>query len=250
MSDYFNPAGRLWIILKKLSQKPTGSKDQLAACFGVNNDWNSIFSAIQDIEQEFILLEKSINLYRENQKKHTLLSSKLPDIKSSCLNFSIDMKAGSYSVGILAGAVVSLEFMAADLPQEVELTRDELSELRRLCDEMQESILQCKDLNKTLREWLLDLVRMMRDGIDRYGIRGKRGLRRQFHEMLGSMCDHYEEVEELKQKAPSVWKRMSDGFEKFNKFSEFAEKASKAIENLAKFSAFLHGSGSPPMLGN
>jgi len=251
MLEYTNPAGRLWTILKRISEKQNADLKHLAACFGVPDTWDSVLQSINDLEAEFQLLEGMVAGYKDNQKKHALHSSKMGDIKKSLNQLTLNIQTNSYMWNIVPSAIVALEFMAADMPEEQGAGPNELEEIRRLCEELRTQIHACDSLNKTLKEWLLDLVRLMREGIDRYQIRGSRGLRRQFHEMIGSIVDNYDLVKEVKEKEPTVWQKMGKGVELMLKVSEVGEKATKALGFVSKLVKFFGGeSPTPPMLGS
>ncbi len=189
--------------------------------------WNVPFAV--RMEAEFQLLEGMVEGYKDNKKKHALHSSKMGDIKRSLNQLTLNIGANNYVWNILPSAIVALEFMAADMPEEQGVGPNELEEIRRLCEELRTEIHGCDSLNRTLKEWLLDLVRLMREGIDRYQIRGSRGLRRQFHEMVGSMVDNYDLLKEVKEKGPTVWQKVSKVVELVHKASELGEKATKAL---------------------
>jgi hypothetical protein len=251
MLEYTNPAGRLWTILKRISEKQNADLKHLAVCFGVPNTWDSVLQAIKDLEAEFQLLEGMVEGYKDNKKKHALHSSKMGDIKKSLNQLTLNIGANNYVWNILPSAIVALEFMAADMPEEQGVGLNELEEIRRLCEELRTEIHGCDSLNRTLKEWLLDLVRLMREGIDRYQIRGSRGLRRQFHEMIGSMVDNYDLLKEVKEKGPTVWQKVSKVVELVHKASELGQKATKALGFVTKLVKFFGGeTPTPPMLGN
>jgi len=159
-----------------------------------------------------------------------LWSEQLSDINKSISQFVINVQANACSANVVPSAIVALKFMAADLPVEEAITVDELERLRKLCDELRSEILNAKELAPALKEWLLDLVRLMRDGIDRYRIRGSRGLRRQFHEMLGSLVSHEQMVANIKKEKPDIWMKVMNGFEVILRMAQFVEKGSKALE--------------------
>jgi hypothetical protein len=137
--------------------------------------------------------------------------------------------------------------MAIDLPQEETIAPEEIEEIRRLCDELRNEIHNSKTLNKTLKEWLLDLVRMMRDGIDRFKIRGSRGFRKELYQMLGSMLVHYEDVREVAKEEPGIWAKMMRGLDWVGRASERFEKVSKPLKLVYRAIEYFSGGGSTPL---
>ena len=142
------------------------------------------------------------------------------------------MVNGTCKLDIIPSAIVALQFMAADLDKEPAMLVEEIEQLRLLCDELRSEITKSSDLPKFLKEWLLDLIRLMRDAIDRYKIRGSRGLRRQLNEMVGSLYGHEALAEETKKKDPSLWSKIMAGFDKMVKMADFSEKAQKCLPYL------------------
>ena len=243
MARYNNPAGRLWEIFTNLSQNTNGKRSQLASQIGVSDTWAAISKAVLDIYAEYEVLKESTEQYKDNPSKYNLYLSKLPIIAECVNGFNLNMKNNTYNATVSSAALVALEFMGADLPQE-ESRRDELGELRKLCDELQNEIHK-SSLNKSLKAWLLDLVRLMRDGIDRYQIRGSRGLRREFHEMLGSIIVHYNNTEEIKRESPTTWEKVKRGFKLFVSLSCGTEQIFRSVDHVRKAIGFLTGDQSP-----
>ena len=144
-------------------------------------------------------------------------------------------------------AVTALRYMAVDLPQEEAFVENEIAEIRRLCDELQNEIENSETLNKTLKEWLLDLVRMMRDGIDRFKIRGSRGFRKELYQMLGSMVVHYENVKKVAEKEPGIWTKMMQGLDRVCRAAERFEKVKKVLTIAYKAIEYFSGGGATPL---
>jgi hypothetical protein len=249
--EYNNPAGRLYQILSNLTQTNSNAVQmvQFAKHLGVEENWDAILNGIMDLKREYNVLESIIDSNKDNNTaKYTLWSKNLKDIKISVDSFSCNMPNKNCQMAVIPSAVVALQFIAADLPMEEEVSVDELEQLRKLCDELRKEILEAEDVPKALREWLLDLVRLMRDAIDRYKIRGSRGLRRQLHEMVGSLMDHQEFAEETNRKSPTIWLKVMEGLESLNKMAQHTETAVKAIGYVKKAIEFFSGgSSTPPM---
>jgi hypothetical protein len=132
-------------------------------------------------------------------------------------------------------------------PQEEQSPIDESEHVRKLCDELRAGTLGSKDISKTLRDWLLDMVRAMRDGIDRYQIRGARGLRQRLHEVLGSLMLNWKLAEEVKKKAPTIWTRFIGGIEVVEKVSRFAEHSTKMLGAVMKAIEHFGGTSTPSL---
>ena len=248
--EYNNPAGRLLKIIQAFPATNSYVKiGQVADILGSASDWENVLNAVIDVRKEYQALEAQIEENKENEHKYKLYRENLGDIQKCVEGFMLNMVNSTGATMSNASAVIALKYMAVDLPQESFVPKDDIEELRRLCDELRDEIHCSQDLSKILKEWLLDLVRLMRDGIDRYKVRGSRGFRRQLYEMLGSMMANYEEVKAVKSSAPTIWEKMCKGFDLVVRFSENAEKGAKVLKNIHKVLSFVWGEDtSPPML--
>ena len=235
--EYNNVAGRLYQNFKDISKSNGNAVQfgQFTKNLGIPEDWDAILTALMQMRQDFNELQEIVNdTEASNAAKFSLWKDKLNDINTSILSFQCNMLNKSCSMNIIPGAIISLQFIAADLPKEELVSVDDLEQLRKLCDELRSEILAADGLSRDLKNWLLDLVRLMRDSIDRYKIRGNKGLRRQLHEMLGSLLDHEAYAEETKKKAPTIWVRLMGGLESMCKMGKYAEAGDKTIGYVMK----------------
>ncbi|HKI21507.1 MAG TPA: hypothetical protein VKA15_26665 [Isosphaeraceae bacterium] len=88
---------------------------------------------------------------------------------------------------------------------------------------------------------------MMRDGIDRFKIRGSRGFRKELYQMLGSMLVHYEDVREVAKKEPGIWTKMMQGVDRVCRAAERFEKVKKGLTIAYKAIEYFSGGGSTPL---
>jgi hypothetical protein len=231
MPEYINPAGRILAVLEKLANTPNGNLKQLATCFGANQtDRIAILALLTDLRSEFALLQESIEQFQDNEQKFTLYAQNLPEVEKSIDSLVVLMANEQYQSHVEPTAVVAPRFIAADLPQEETPSTDELAQLRDMIGELQQFIEQSEELSRSIQNWLLDLVRLMRDGLDRYRIRGARGLRRQFHTMLGDLMDNYEFVQQVQKSKSPIWQKLCAAMDLMIKLSVLHEKYRPAIE--------------------
>jgi hypothetical protein len=245
--EYNNPAGRLYQHFKVLVAIPGSAlpMSKFSELLGIAGSWEAVIAAIADMMQDYEELERIIEGHKDNEDQYKLWNTNLGDVKKSVSGFALNMGGNTCQMNIVPSAVVALQFMAASIPKEQAVVKDELEALRKQCDDLRQEIYACEDLPKPLRAWLLDLVRLMRDSIDRYKIRGSRGLSRQLHEMLGSMMTNYEYVLKTQAAAPPIWARVMTGFETMVKLSKYVETAEKSLSYVAKAIAYFHGDSTP-----
>jgi ribosome-interacting GTPase 1 len=246
MSDYHNPAGRLLKVLTELGQGQI-NREPLATKLGTPNDWRSILNAIADMRTEYELLEAAVSEFTDNPHKLANYREDLIVIKTAIDGININMHNNSIAIAPQPTAITALRYMAVDLPQEEAFAQDEIEEIRKLCDELRSEIQGSQTLNKTLKEWLLDLVRMMRDGIDCFKIRGSRGFRKELYEMLGSIMVHYKDVKKVTKEEPAIWMKMMQGLDRVCRAAERFEKVKKGFTITYKFIEYFSGGGSTPL---
>ncbi len=119
--------------------------------------------------------------------------------------------------------------MATDFPVEEDLDEgDSIETLKRLVFELQQEILSA-GLPDYLRIWLLDLVRSIRDAIDRYQIRGAKGIQRELSTIIGELVSNQSEREETKSSKPSIFAKFLNAIDIMTKIAAAAEKLKPAI---------------------
>jgi len=246
MPDYHNPAGRLLRVLTDLGQGAC-TREQFAARLGTPNDWCSILNTLAEMRKEYDLLETAVSEFKDNPHKLANYKEDLAAINTAVNNISINMANNQVQVFPVQAAIIALKYMAVDLPQEDALAQDEIEEIRTLCDELRAEIEKSQTLDKRLKEWLLDLVRMMRDGIDRFKIRGSRGFRKELYQMLGSIMVHYEDVKEVKKENSGLWTKMMLGLDRVCRAAERFEKVKVALTIAHKAIEYFSGGGSAPL---
>lgn len=229
--EYNNPAGRILFVFERLAKSNSGNFTQFAELFEIDKDCDSILAAVADIRAEFRLLSDQIDQITDNPGKLSLYKTNLPEVEASVNSFTLSIaKAGTYQCNIAPTAIVALRFIAADLEQEEAADGNDLESLKTAITELQTHILDNEELTPALRTWLLDLVRLMRDGIDRFQIRRGRGMRTQFHAMLGDLMGHYDAVQTIKAEHPGAWARLSTAMDTMIKLAVFREKYKPALE--------------------
>ena len=244
--DCHNPAGRLLKVFAELGSGGIERK-KLAHALGAVDDWGSVFNALVEMPKEYDLLEVVVSEFKDNPPKAAQYKDDLVKIKKTLDCINISCAQGNAHFTSDGEALTALKYMAIDLPQEETLAPDEIEKIRKLCDELRNEIEKSQTLTKALKEWLLDLVRMMRDGIARFKIRGSRGFSKELYEMLGSILIHYEDSREVVKKEPGIWTKMMEGVDWICRAAERFEKVRKTLAVAYKMIAHVSGGGSTPL---
>jgi hypothetical protein len=110
-----------------------------------------------------------------------------------------------------------------------------LNRIRVLVNELRAEIESATEFSQSVRAWLLDLVRIIRDSLDRYAIRGSRGIRRQFSTLLGELMRNWGTAEKVKEKKPGIWEKITTAIDVMDKVSSLAEKCAPAVTFAQKY---------------
>lgn len=122
-------------------------------------------TAIYDLRDEYKTLVADIALFQKQPPKYELFIKQLPSIERSINSFEIHFQKDVIAYNILETAAVALPFIAADLPQEEHVDENDLSRIRKLASELQNSVESTESLPAVVRQWLLDLIRIIRDSV-------------------------------------------------------------------------------------
>jgi hypothetical protein len=231
MAEYNNAAGRILAVFDRLAPRNGRQVElqELAKGLDVHAEWPSVFNAYCDLKDEYQTLVDDINSITENSSKKDLFQKNLPDIDSSLNSFDFNVANNFGFYNISQTGLVALRFIAADLKQDESASAEDINSIRQLVTELQQEIETATAFSKQMKEWLLDLVRVIRDSIDRYANRGSRGMRKQFSQLLGELIQNYDHAQEVQDKTPSIWAKIISAIDVMNKIASLAEKCKPAI---------------------
>jgi hypothetical protein len=247
-----NPAGRLWYRLSILKEiQGVGQLANVAKRLNVPENWDAMLLAATELRREFDLLEEIVEGVKDEKRKYNLWKKGLEEVRKSVSSFNFNMPANTMAFTIAPEALFYLTYISADLAQEDEVPPDELENIRKLCDDLRQEIQGSSEMPTLLKIWLLEMLRAMREGIDCYQIRGKRGLRSRLNQVVGSLVLNMEFVNEAKKDSPKVMERFWSLVEKTEKLSRLAEHGTKALEFAQKVVGIFSGPSSlpPPSAG-
>lgn len=247
MPEYNNAAGRLLHVFERLAKNNNQNQklDALAGALGVSKSWDAVLTAVQDLQHEYAELVEDIEQTKDNPAKYNLYKQNLPDIQKSVTSFKLLISDTAGSATISSTGLVALRFIAADLPQDDVATEDDLNRIREIVSELQREIEATDTFTKHTREWLLDLVRIVRDSLDRYASRGSRGMRKQCSFLLGELIQNYDLAQEVQEKNAGIWQRFVDAIDVMQKVASLAEKCKPAVTFAQKSLPFLRSLGLP-----
>lgn len=247
MPEYNNAAGRLLDVYARLSGFKNQSQklEAFAVALGVSKNWNSVLTAVKDLQDEYQTLVEDIEQTKENPAKYKLYRKNLPDIQKTVNSFKLLLSDSQASAVVSQTGLVALRFIAADLPQDEPATEDDLNRIRTIVTDLQQEIESSDSFTKHTREWLLDLVRIVRDSLGRYASRGSRGMRKQCSFLLGELIQNYDLAQETQERKPGVWEKLIDAIDVMQKVASLAEKCKPAVTFAQKSLPLLRSLGLP-----
>lgn len=241
MAAIQNSAGRLHFAFTRLGTKNRVSFDEFAQALGVSA--KNALPAYSLMLEEFEQLQRDVEQLRQYKLKYELYQKNLPDIDNTLKSFTFQMESKIVSYRVSEPGLVALGFMAADFPIDGESddqteSGKEIELLRKLVLELQREISQ-GELPEYLKAWLLELVRAIRDAIDRYQIRGAKGIERELAVILGELMQNQELANETMQKKPSAFAMIMRALDAMNKVVAYAEKLKPAMSAARKAIPFI-----------
>jgi hypothetical protein len=210
---YNNPAGRLLSIFER-AQTSNGQqvrRPSVAKVLGTTEDLFVLISATVGMHSELLSLKSLIERSNLTEAIRELYDKQMPAIEQSVLSFRFipEAKDLGWQWQIQSTAVVALQFMAAQLDQEPEASDEALESIRSMSEELRSAINDCASIPFEFKTLLLELVRLIRDSVDQYAIRGNQGVRESLARVLGELFLSQECVDEVKSQSPTVWQLMS-----------------------------------------
>lgn len=230
MAQYNNAAGRILAVLERV--KAVKNPMEFAGfckALGVEKSWSSALTAVTDLQDEFETLRSEIEGITDNPAKVDLFKTNLAEIEASVRGFHLQMRDNRCQYNIHDSAVVALRFIAADLPQEADADPDDLGRIRDVVSELQKEIEDSDTFGPMVREWLLSLVRIIRDSLDRFAVRGARGMRRQLSSLVGELYMNYGQAQKVKEQTPGIWQKIMTGLDRMAKLSSLMDRLKPGI---------------------
>lgn len=121
------------------------------------------------------------------------------------------------------------------------IEENELAAIRTAVDALMDQI-ESSTLPRSIREFLFNMQRASRDMIDRFRISGVRGLKPQFHRVLGEMADVYRADEKKSEERKSFWQAVTNVIRQFDnvvskaqKYPALVDKSGAAVDVIEGF---------------
>ena len=228
---YNNPAGRLLFVFERLPAT-NGQQVKLADAanaFCVVHDWNVILDSYGALREELQLLREEVEEISGNKAKQDIFRNDLEVVDKSLKSFTFSIANNYLTFNLLPSCITALRYMAVDFEQETEADADDLTTLRGLVGELQTEIENSKEFTKSMKVWLLDLVRIIRDSIDRYAIRGSKGMRQQYSLLLGELMQNYADNGKVAKTESKVWRKLMSAIDVMGKIVSLADKLRPAV---------------------
>lgn len=214
-----NTAGRLLRNLQKLEGKSGTNLLTFAGYFGVEiTSQRTPLTAAMEIYRDLFAdsqqLLKEIHVAgAENKRKLQLYLRDYEVIKRSIDSFVLNGQGNSVNFSIDSNAITALGYMEADLPDFTDSwTVDNVSEFINGISQLGKD-LESLNFEEETKQWLRDLLWVMRSSVDRYRTRGARGVGESFAHMLGELLLHKGMLKEVKEKNRGFFDDMTSMFE-------------------------------------
>lgn len=213
MENVNNEAERLYQALRNLRGKGANGVDfeGFASCFhmesgaGPKPTFRRISTLIQGLFDEFHRYKMLVERDAESVLKFKQYADSLVHIESFFKSISIDGKNSKVAYQIQAEAIESLKYARLDLPTEPKTAEhSDITELQMLVLELYEELLNGEHgFEPDVQSWLLELVRIIRDSIDRYRATGRHGLQRAVANLVGELQMNADKLAEVEAPAKS-----------------------------------------------
>lgn len=152
------------------------------------------------------VLKDTLELCEQNED-YKLFCQALVPIDQLRIRFSPSAQIKPVTDILTESVEMALFTFAQALPTTPDIDVNELESIRESIDSLMTEI-EKSDIPRTLRVFLFNMERASRDMLDRYRITGSRGLREQFHKILGEMADVYRQDDEKAAGRSALWERI------------------------------------------
>ena len=121
------------------------------------------------------------------------------------LSFQVNLKEEKYSASVSAVALITLQYIGVDLPEE-RSADSEIEELRRHANALDSAVTET-DTTDDCANRVRDIVEFIQAGPNGYVIRGQRALQQQFNVIVGTILANHEHVRSTEKAHLAIWNR-------------------------------------------
>lgn len=234
---YQNSAGRLLAILKSL-QNGVSYLDLIPRLFGTTGqtaeeNQQACIVGLLEIHKLYVEFLQDMHDANINDQQRNVLLSGLASIRQSI--YPIALNAG-FRVPTDAEKSL-LEVAATVISTEAKLQEDDLKKIRESIADLR-ILVEGAEIPPSIRQVLLDLIRISENAISRYNIHGARGLRKAFKEMLAEAAMSYGlasgEGEREVLKNSGAWAAILKTLKTFDEIASRLLKYKPLLENVSQ----------------
>lgn len=154
---------------------------------------------LNEVSKEFDTFYEDVSESSLSKEQQEHFISGLQDLRNSLNPLGLQnamRKINSTEISLL-------KLCGTFIPEEGEVTPNDLDVIRKSVNDLRTTLNQ-SSVSPTLKKCVLELIRMTEDALNRYEIRGARGLKKAFKSMLAESLEIHGYKEEIKQN-PALW---------------------------------------------
>ncbi len=226
-----NAAGRVHSLLTEAKSRPANQPafHVWASVLGCGGSVELVLPLLAEILEQLDDVEVEIRDKFPDQKASVLLKL-VPKIRQAIAHPSLGASWGEVSPLLTNEALFSLEVLAQDTEEYVDVEPDEIATINAAVGELFD-LVEKSDLNKRLKQWIMNWLSAIRRAIDLYRIRGAKGLSDALIRLQGEAWFFEPALKEVEKKAPTVFERLTSLFDTICKASDISERCRKLCES-------------------
>lgn len=221
-------SGQLWQILPRLIDPNSSLQNQLLEALPLG------YELLGELQSAYEQLLEDLDMPPFIEGEREILLQGLAGLRETIYPVSLGNQFRQPSDAEKA----LLKVAGSRIPQEGKLTDDETGRIRDSIAELQK-LVDKADLPRDLRKALLELIRLSQEALDRFNIRGARGLKSAWKQMVGESMDLFRTISPDKQKNdPLVLEALKTIREHLVVFDDIAARLMKIqplLEDAARF---------------
>lgn len=225
---YRNTAGRLFEIFSAaLTHRGVRVRTAWAGIFGIDeNDSNAIILNLVQLHMGLNEVEGEI---KATHKFPDLLLREFAVLRNACLPINLDSGFQGIANTLQPPVIRSLEMCADALPEEGEITKDEIT---AVYDEVNNLFLEVEKstLNNHLKRAILELLAGVKRLMDEYRVRGPKAFKEALTRLAGEIVLHPAEFKTIEEEQKGVFERFNSLLAKLATLAERAEKVGRLLE--------------------
>jgi hypothetical protein len=230
MGESFNPAERLFLILKKARKEPDNKpiKQVWADILGVSPfDARVVLIRLSDLMELFIETKKRLQDYQDTNK--SLFLNPLGKIDQALSITNLDQSWGGVKTLLNETVMHNLQHCSNALSRVSTENRIEINELEKLRNDIESLVGKTIDseFSEDLKQIIINNLENIRRAILAYEIHGISGLKRALESSLGSIAYNYEPIKSEKNK--DVVTDLFKVIERLNSLISFAQSTKKYL---------------------